>query len=63
VFACAIVATVIANSILVRLMGIDGAALAVRLVTAFWVIWLYILVVRLLGIQPSILGFRYAGRW
>jgi len=62
VFACAILATVIANTILVPLLGIDGAAIAVLAVTVFWTTWLYVLVVRRLGIQPSILGLRRAPR-
>jgi O-antigen/teichoic acid export membrane protein len=62
VFAFAIAATVLANITLVPLFGIDGAAMAVFVVTVFWTTWLYVLVVRHLGIQPSILGFRHAIR-
>jgi O-antigen/teichoic acid export membrane protein len=56
IFACALVLQVVANAVLVPLLGIAGAALAVLSGTVFWTTWFYILVVRRLHIQPSILG-------
>lgn len=58
IFACALAVQVIANIVLVPLLGIVGAALAVLAVTILWTTWLYVLVVRRLHIQPSVLGIR-----
>jgi len=54
-FAVALVLSVLLNLILVPVFGILGAAAAVFIVVAFWSIWLHILVVRYLGIKPSVL--------
>jgi len=54
VYTCALVASVVLNFLLVPRFGINGAAMAMLLVTGFWTVWLRILVMRLIGIQPSI---------
>lgn len=51
--------SVVLNLVLVPLFGIIGAAAAIFIVIAFWLSWLHILVVRHLGIRPSV--FALAG--
>jgi O-antigen/teichoic acid export membrane protein len=48
------------NLVLVPHFGINGAAATVLIVVLIWAIWLHGLVVRHLGIQPSVLAFRSA---
>jgi O-antigen/teichoic acid export membrane protein len=58
-FGVSLVLSVLLNSVLVPPFGILGAAAAVFIVVAFWSIWLHCLVVRHLGIKPSV--FAMAG--
>lgn len=62
IFACALVATVGLNILLVPRYGIAGGATAVLIVTLAWVTWVSLLVVKHLGIQPSIFSFRWIFR-
>lgn len=62
VFASAAVGTVIANTILVPIWGIEGAALAVLAVSVSWASWLYVLARRHTGVEPSIFGFGRTGQ-
>lgn len=59
-FASSMGATVGLNLVLVPIFGINGAAAAVLIVILLWAIWLHILVVRHLGIHPSVLAFKSA---
>jgi O-antigen/teichoic acid export membrane protein len=59
-FACAAVAIVILTILLVPRFGISGAATVMLMVTILWSVWLYILVVRHIGVEPSILAIRCA---
>ncbi|MEM9265359.1 MAG: flippase [Cyanobacteria bacterium P01_F01_bin.13] len=47
-------ANVILNLLGIQLFGIVGAAMATAFSMALWNVWLYILVVRYLGVRPSI---------
>lgn len=60
VFASALVATVVFNIALLPHLGIDGAAISVLLVTGFSTIWMHTLVVKHIGIEPSVLALRHA---
>ena len=62
VYACALVASLVLNFLLVPRFGMNGAAVAMLLVTGFWTVWLRIVVMRLIGVQPSIFSFRGALR-
>lgn len=55
-FGASLILAVVLNQILVPAFGMLGAAAAVFLVIACWSIWLHILVVRHLGIRPSVLN-------
>ncbi|MEM9511141.1 MAG: oligosaccharide flippase family protein [Cyanobacteria bacterium P01_E01_bin.48] len=48
-------ANIVLNWIGIEFLGIVGAALATALSMAVWNVWLYVLVVRKLGVRPSIL--------
>ena len=50
------VLNLILNAILIPTVGITGAAIATALTMALWNIWLHQLVVKYLGIQPSIVA-------
>ncbi|MEM9274976.1 MAG: flippase [Cyanobacteria bacterium P01_F01_bin.143] len=54
VFCCSALLNIILNWILIPLFGITGAAIATSFTMALWNIWLCILVVRNLGINPTI---------
>ena len=56
VFAGALIASLVLVFILVPVYGIRGAGFSVLLVTFGWTIWLHRLVVRHIGIRPSIIG-------
>lgn len=56
IFLASMVATAVGNVILIPLLGLEGAALAVLMVTVCWVSVLRFLVVRHVGIEPSIWG-------
>jgi O-antigen/teichoic acid export membrane protein len=62
VYACALVASLVLNFLLVPRFGMNGAAMAMLLVTGFWTVWLRIVVMRLISVQPSIFSFRAALR-
>lgn len=62
VFGAAIVLTVLLEHLLLPDTGLIGAAIMVLLVVIFWALWLHQLVVRYLGIRPSILSFIAARR-
>jgi O-antigen/teichoic acid export membrane protein len=59
VSVCALVATVALQGLLAAQLGINGAASTVLLVMVMWTTWLHILVIRRLGIYPSV--FTFAG--
>ena len=54
VFCCSALLNIILNWILIPLFGITGAAIATSFTMALWNIWLCILVVKNLGINPTI---------
>ncbi len=56
VLGCSAILNVILNAILIPTMGILGGAIATALTMALWNIWLHQLVVRYLGVQPSIIS-------
>ncbi len=56
VFALSLVALLGLNLGLVPLMGPEGAAVAVLLVVMIWTLWLHAVVVRKIGVYPSIAG-------
>lgn len=56
VFVVAMAATAVGNAILIPLLGLQGAALTVLLVTISWVSTSRFLVTRHIGIEPSIWG-------
>jgi O-antigen/teichoic acid export membrane protein len=56
VLATALVASAILTLVLAPRYGIQGAAMAVLIVTAGWSIWLHLLVRWHIGIRPSIFG-------
>jgi O-antigen/teichoic acid export membrane protein len=58
-FACTLVATGALNAALLPFLGMMGGAIASLLVTLLWNLWLQRIVVRAVGIEPSILGFRH----
>lgn len=58
-FACALVATGALNASLLPLFGMMGGAVASLLVTLLWNLWLQRIVVRAVGIEPSILSVRH----
>ncbi|MEM7794970.1 MAG: flippase [Cyanobacteria bacterium P01_C01_bin.118] len=55
VMAVAALVNVILNWVGIQLLGIVGAALATAFSMVLWNIWLYALVVRYLGVRPSII--------
>ncbi|MEM9502480.1 MAG: flippase [Cyanobacteria bacterium P01_E01_bin.43] len=55
VMAVSALANVILNWVCIHWFGILGAAIATALSMALWNIWLYVLVVKKLGVRPSIL--------
>ena len=55
VIGCSAILNLILNSILIPTVGIMGAAIATSLTMALWNIWLHQLVVKYLGVQPSII--------
>ena len=55
VLAVSALANVILNWVGIHWFGILGAAIATALSMALWNIWLYVLVVKKLGVRPSIL--------
>lgn len=65
VFGLSTLTNIALNAIGISLLGTMGAALATATATAMWNIWLHILVVRKLGIYPSVisnLALRMTGR-
>jgi O-antigen/teichoic acid export membrane protein len=65
VFGLTTLINIALNAIGISLLGTIGAALATAVATALWNIWLHVLVVRKLGIYPSvisILALRIRGR-
>ncbi|HHP7229397.1 MAG TPA: flippase [Xenococcaceae cyanobacterium] len=56
VFGCSAILNLVLNGILIPLLGIKGAAIATALTMAVWNIWLHQLVVKNIGVQPSIIG-------
>ena len=57
VFLSAFILTLVLHSIVVPRYGLEGAAWSVLAVVSFYSIWLHWLVIRKLGILPSIFGF------
>jgi O-antigen/teichoic acid export membrane protein len=55
VMAVSALVNVILNVVGIHVFGILGAAIATALSMALWNIWLYSLVVKKLGVRPSIL--------
>ena len=62
VFALSLVSAVVLNLMLVPIWGIVGAAIAVFLVVVLWTTWLYYIVVRHLGIRPSVFSLSLVSR-
>lgn len=60
VFACVLVLVPVLYLLLVPRYGLAGGATAILLATVLWTVWLHALVVRHLGIRPSILSLREA---
>jgi O-antigen/teichoic acid export membrane protein len=58
-FAVALVATFLLNAALLPLFGMIGGAVASLLVTLIWNLWLHRIVVRHVGITPSVLSLRH----
>jgi O-antigen/teichoic acid export membrane protein len=58
-FAVALVATLLLNAALLPLFGMIGGAVASLLVTLIWNLWLHRIVVRHVGITPSVLSLRH----
>ena len=56
VIGCSAVLNLILNAILIPILGIMGAAIATALTMALWNIWLHQLVVKYLGVKPSIVS-------
>jgi len=56
VLGCSAVLNLILNAILIPRMGIMGAAIATSLTMSLWNIWLHQLVVKHLGVKPSIVS-------
>ena len=56
VLGCSAVLNLILNSILIPTLGIMGAAIATSITMAMWNIWLHQLVVKHIGVQPSIIS-------
>jgi O-antigen/teichoic acid export membrane protein len=56
-FTAALIIAVVLNMVLVPKFGILGAAWAVVLVMVLWTLWLHQVVVKQLGIRPSVLSF------
>ena len=58
-FAVALAATLALNAVLLPLFGMLGGAVASLLATLIWNLWLHRIVVRHVGITPSILSLRH----
>lgn len=56
VVGCSALLNVVLNSILIPILGIMGAAIATATTMAIWNIWLHRLVVKHLGVYPSIIS-------
>ena len=56
VLGCSAVLNLILNAILIPVLGIMGAAIATAVTMALWNIWLHQLVVKYLGVKPSIVS-------
>ncbi|MDJ0574528.1 MAG: flippase [Xenococcaceae cyanobacterium MO_234.B1] len=56
VFGCSAILNVMLNGILIPTLGIMGAAIATAVTMATWNIWLHQLVVKHIGVQPSIIS-------
>ena len=56
VLGCSAVLNVVLNAILIPTLGILGGAIATALTMALWNIWLHQLVVKHLGVRPSIVS-------
>ena len=62
VLGCSAILNVVLNAVLIPTMGILGGAIATALTMALWNIWLHQLVVKHLGVKPSIVStFRIWG--
>lgn len=62
VVCCSALLNLILNSILIPMIGILGAAIATAITMALWNIWLHQLVVKNIGVQPSIIAAFKLGR-
>lgn len=62
VIACSALLNVILNAILIPFLGIVGAAIATSLTMIVWNVWLSILVVKYIGVRPSIF-YKAPARW
>ena len=56
VFGCSALLNLVLNGILIPTLGIMGAAIATAVTMALWNIWLHQLVVKHIGVQPSIIS-------
>ena len=62
VLGCSAVLNLILNAILIPIFGIMGAAIATAVTMALWNIWLHQLVVKHLGVKPSIVSAVLSSR-
>ena len=62
VLCCSAVLNIILNAILIPTLGIMGAAIATSFTMALWNIWLHQLVVKHLGVKPSIVSAILSSR-
>ncbi len=63
VFVITAILNVVLNAIAIPLFGVIGAACSTALTMAMWNIWLYVLVIRKLGIYPSFIGRMISEQW
>ena len=56
VLGCSAILNVVLNAVLIPTLGIIGGAIATALTMALWNIWLHQLVVKHLGVKPSIIS-------
>lgn len=63
VFGCSALTNLVLNAIAIPVLGTTGSAIATATTMALWNIWLHVLVVKNLGIYPSIFSTLASGTW
>lgn len=61
IFGVSAFANVVLNALLIPILGTIGAAIATAITMALWNIWLHVLVVKYLGVYPSIVATLVSG--